>query len=59
MAVDGDAALAWPITPPWQETSVTVAQLMGALVLIGYWGVILAGVFRSPVKGEEATSNTC
>jgi hydroxylaminobenzene mutase len=44
---------------PWQETSVTVAHLIGALVLIVYWGVILAGLFRSPVKGEEATSNTC
>jgi hydroxylaminobenzene mutase len=44
---------------PWQETSVTVAHLLGALVLIVYWGVILAGLFRGPVEGEEATSNTC
>lgn len=44
---------------PWQETSVTVAHLIGALVLIVYWGVILAGLFRSPVEGEKATSNPC
>jgi (hydroxyamino)benzene mutase len=44
---------------PWQETSLTVAHLIGALVLIVYWGVILVGLFRSPVKGEEATSNPC
>src|SRR6516225_9601629 len=43
----------------WQETSVTVAHLLGALVLLVYWGVIVAGLFRSPVKREEATSNTC
>lgn len=31
----------------------------GAVLSIVYWGVILAGLFRSPVKGEEATTNTC
>ena len=41
----------------WQETAVTVAHLIGALVLIVYWGVIVAGLFRSPVKGEEATTD--
>jgi hydroxylaminobenzene mutase len=40
----------------WQETIVTVAHLIGALVLLVYWGVILAGLFRKPAKGEEATS---
>ena len=40
----------------WQESAVTVAHLIGALVLLVYWGVILAGLFRNPVKGEEATS---
>jgi hydroxylaminobenzene mutase len=40
----------------WQEGAVTVAHLVGALVLLVYWGVILAGLFRNPVKGEEATS---
>ncbi len=44
---------------PWQETSVTFAHLIGALVLIVYWGVILAGLFRSLVEGEKATSNPC
>ncbi len=41
---------------PWQETIVTVAHLIGAVVLIVYWGVIVAGLFRKPSKGEEATS---
>jgi hydroxylaminobenzene mutase len=40
----------------WQEGAVTAAHLVGALVLLVYWGVILAGLFRNPVKGEEATS---
>ncbi len=40
----------------WQEAIVTVAHLIGAVVLLVYWGVILAGLFRKPVKGEEATS---
>lgn len=37
---------------PWQETIVTVAHLIGAVVLIVYWGVIVAGLFRRPIKGE-------
>ncbi|GDY10989.1 hypothetical protein LBMAG52_44770 [Planctomycetia bacterium] len=37
---------------PWQETIVTVAHLIGAVVLIVYWGVIVAGLFRKPIKGE-------
>jgi len=41
---------------PWQETMVMVAHLIGAVVLIVYWGVIVAGLFRKPVNGEEATS---
>jgi hypothetical protein len=36
----------------WQESTVMVAHLIGALVLIVYWGVIVAGLFRKPVKGE-------
>ena len=40
----------------WQESIVTVAHLIGALVLLAYWGVILVGLFRTPVKGEEAAS---
>ena len=37
---------------PWQETIVTVAHLIGAIVLIAYWGVIVAGLFRKPINGE-------
>jgi hydroxylaminobenzene mutase len=40
----------------WQESVVTVAHVVGAVVLVVYWGVIVAGLFRNPVKGEEATS---
>jgi hydroxylaminobenzene mutase len=32
----------------WQEGVVTVAHLVGAVVLIAYWGVILVGLFRKP-----------
>ncbi len=41
----------------WQESTVMVAHLIGAVVLIVYWGVIVAGLFRKPVKGGEATSH--
>ncbi|MEI8383593.1 MAG: hypothetical protein WCJ09_25985 [Planctomycetota bacterium] len=42
---------------PWQEAIVTVAHLIGAAVLIVYWGVIVAGLFRKPLKVEEAMSH--
>jgi hypothetical protein len=42
---------------PWQETSVTVAHLIGALVLIVYWGVILAGLVRMPINARETTTD--
>jgi hydroxylaminobenzene mutase len=32
----------------WQEGIVTAAHLIGAVVLIAYWGVILVGLFRKP-----------
>jgi hydroxylaminobenzene mutase len=32
----------------WQEGIVTAAHLLGAVVLIAYWGVILVGLFRKP-----------
>jgi (hydroxyamino)benzene mutase len=41
---------------PWQETVVTVAHLIGAVVLIVYWGVIVAGLFRNSPQGEKATN---
>ena len=43
---------------PWQEAIVTVTHLIGAIVLIIYWGVIVAGLFRKPIKVEEATSHS-
>jgi hydroxylaminobenzene mutase len=39
---------------PWQETILTLSHLVGAVVLIVYWVVIVAGLFRVPVKREEA-----
>lgn len=32
----------------WQEGIVTAAHLLGALVLVAYWGVILVGLLRKP-----------
>ena len=45
-----------PGAEPWQETIVTISHLIGAVILIVYWGVILAGLFRAPVKGSESAS---
>ncbi len=42
---------------PWQENFVTVAHLIGAVVLIAYWGVILAGLFCEPIKEGAVTSD--
>jgi hypothetical protein len=42
--------------PAWQEGVVTVAHLVGAVVLIVYWGVILVGLFRKPAKGNDTES---
>jgi hydroxylaminobenzene mutase len=42
---------------PWQESTITVAHLLGALVLVVYWGVILVGLFRKPLKEKEGTSD--
>jgi hydroxylaminobenzene mutase len=33
---------------PWQETIITLSHLIGGVVLIVYWGVIVAGLFRVP-----------
>lgn len=33
---------------PWQEAVVTATHVVGALVLITYWGVIFAGLYRKP-----------
>ena len=33
---------------PWQEGIVKVAHLIGAVVLLAYWGTILVGLFRKP-----------
>ncbi len=39
----------------WQEALVTVAHLVGAVVLVVYWGVILFWLFRKPTgaSGEN------
>jgi hydroxylaminobenzene mutase len=42
--------------PAWQEGVVTAAHLIGAIVLLVYWGLILVGLFRQPGQGGEATS---
>ena len=42
----------------WQEAIVTVAHVVGTIVLIVYWAVVLAGLFRNPVKGKDATSQS-
>jgi hydroxylaminobenzene mutase len=34
---------------PWQEAIVMVAHLIGAIVLIAYWGIIAIALFRKPV----------
>jgi (hydroxyamino)benzene mutase len=39
----------------WQESVVTVAHLLGALVLFVYWGIILVGLVRKPL--ERSTSD--
>ena len=38
----------------WQETIVTLAHLIGAVVLIAFWGVILIGLFRKPAEPVSA-----
>ena len=45
-----------PGAEPWQETIVAVAHLIGAVVLIAYWGVIVAGLFRASSKGKEVST---
>lgn len=42
---------------PWQERTVTVAHLLGALVLLVYWGVIVVGLFHKPVTWKEVPSD--
>ncbi|MFM9117576.1 MAG: hypothetical protein ACKOU6_15590 [Planctomycetota bacterium] len=37
---------------PWQESLVTITHILGAIVLIIYWGVILAGL-RSRERPSE------
>ncbi|MFN7806289.1 MAG: hypothetical protein ACK5TO_19925 [Planctomycetaceae bacterium] len=42
---------------PWQESLVTAAHIVGALVLIAYWGVILGGLYRKPASNPGGFSN--
>ena len=39
----------------WQENIVTVAHLIGAIVLIAYWGTILVWLLRKPVEPVDVT----
>jgi hydroxylaminobenzene mutase len=41
---------------PWQEVILTLSHLVGAVILVVYWGVIVVGLFRVPVKNEVASS---
>lgn len=35
----------------WQEAMVTLTHVLGGVVLIAYWGVIVAALFRAPAHG--------
>ena len=37
---------------PWQETILTLSHLVGAVILVVFWGVIVAGLFRVPARNE-------
>ena len=43
-----------PGAAAWQEGMVTVAHLIGAVVLLVYWGTILWGLFGKPKVPEGA-----
>lgn len=38
---------------PWQEAVVSGAALLGALVMLLYWGTILSGLFGRPAAAAE------
>jgi (hydroxyamino)benzene mutase len=40
----------------WQEGIVTIAHMLGAVVLVVYWGVILVGLFRNRVQEAKQAS---
>lgn len=41
---------------PWQESIVTVSHIIGAVVLIIYWSVIVAGLLRATATKHEAAT---
>lgn len=43
---------------PWQESLVTAAHVVGALVLIAYWGVIFAGLYRNTTPIPAGLGNS-
>jgi hypothetical protein len=43
---------------PWQESAVALAHIIGALVLVAYWGVLVVGLFRLTVASDKATTPT-
>jgi hydroxylaminobenzene mutase len=40
---------------PWQEGIVTVAHVLGSVVLLVYWGTILVGLFRKPTMPASSS----
>ncbi|MFO0450163.1 MAG: hypothetical protein ACK52I_16135 [Pseudomonadota bacterium] len=42
---------------PWQENIIAVTHLIGGIVLIVYWTVIAAQLFRARLVGESASAS--
>ena len=40
----------------WQETLVTLTHVLGGLVLIAYWSVLVAALFREPIQGPTVAT---
>jgi hydroxylaminobenzene mutase len=39
---------------PWQENIIAATHLVGGIVLIAYWSVIAAALFRAPLADEKS-----
>jgi hydroxylaminobenzene mutase len=42
---------------PWQENIIAITHLIGGIVLIVYWTVIAAQLFRARLVGESASAS--
>ena len=42
---------------PWQENIIAITHLIGGIVLIVYWTVIAAQLFRARLGGESASAS--